>query len=346
MKSIGRRTKLNAIREVLQEFDGYNLHKEYKRPKYYNPYFIYGRRMQIQGDLVDVRQLSEKNGGIKYILVLIDAFTRKAWAYGLKNKTSKETADAMRKHIEENPPSRLFKEIMTDKGKEFLGAPFMTLLEEYNISSQTAAGYNKLAIGERFNKTLQVMIYRYLSNNETERYIDKLQDLVTSYNKRPHRTLRGLTPNFADKPENEVMVRGIIRQRIANIPRSSKTDAKALKVGDIVRIKKLTPKISTEGRGYMPQFHRAYYIIDEVDLRMPRVMYKISDFNNNEPIIGAFYRNELSKISGDVWKIDKIVKTRGKAPNREYLVKWANFSDQHNSWIPEKNITDAFQEEK
>ena len=119
MKSINRKTKMAAIREALQDFDAYNLFKSYRRPAWYNPYYIYGRRMQIQADLVDVRQLSEQNDGVKYIFVLIDAFTRKAWAYGLKNKTSKETAEALRKHIEQNPASRMFREIMTDKGNNY-----------------------------------------------------------------------------------------------------------------------------------------------------------------------------------------------------------------------------------
>ena len=228
-------------------------------------------------------------------------------------------------------------------GKEFLGAAFVSLLEEYNISFQAATGYNKLAIGERMNYTLQVMIYRFLGNNETERYIDVLPDLIKSYNSRPHRTLRGLTPDFADKPENEILIRGIIRERLANIPRSSRDDRNLLKKGQIVRIKKLTPRISAEGRGYMPKYRRAYYVIDRVDLRMPRPMYHLYDMDSEEKVLGGFYLNELSVIgSNNVWKVDKILKTRGKAPNREYFVKWSNFSDKHNSWISERDITESY----
>ena len=342
LKTIQRDTKLSAIKEVLQEFDGYTLHRQTKRPKIYNPYYIYGRRMQIQADLVDVRQLSEKNNGITYLLVLIDAFTRKGWAYGLKNKTSKETADAMRKHIEHDPASRLFSICMTDKGMEFLGAPFLSLLEEYSITHQSATGWNKLSIGERFNQTLQLLIYKHLSNNETERYIDQLPKLLETYNKRPHRSLRGLTPDFADMPKNEVLIRGIIRERFANIPRSKKSENEKFNVGDIVRIKKLSPKISTERRGYMPQYHRTYYVIDKVDLRLPRTMFHLSSLAEQEPVIGGFYSQELSKISGDVWKVEKVLKTRGKAPNREYFVKWENFPDKFNSWISEKNVTRTY----
>ena len=48
-------------------------------------------------DLIDYRKYSRKNGGMKYILVIIDAFSRFAYTAPLKFKTAQESAEAMDK---------------------------------------------------------------------------------------------------------------------------------------------------------------------------------------------------------------------------------------------------------
>lgn len=51
-------------------------------------------------------------------------------------------------------------------------------------SIETKANYADKVI------TMKTLMYRYFLKNRTYRYIDVLQDLVTSYNLRPHRSLR------------------------------------------------------------------------------------------------------------------------------------------------------------
>ena len=48
-------------------------------------------------DLIDYRKYSRKNGGMKYILVIIDAFSRFAYTAPLKFKTAQDSAEAMDK---------------------------------------------------------------------------------------------------------------------------------------------------------------------------------------------------------------------------------------------------------
>lgn len=42
-------------------------------------------------------------------------------------------------------------------------------------------------------------MYRYFLKNRTYRYLDVLQDLVTSYNQRPHRSLGERAPSSVNK---------------------------------------------------------------------------------------------------------------------------------------------------
>ena len=44
MKKINRNMSVEQIRNILSEFDAHNLHKFFRRPKYFNPYYIYKRR--------------------------------------------------------------------------------------------------------------------------------------------------------------------------------------------------------------------------------------------------------------------------------------------------------------
>ena len=64
-------------------------------------------------------------------------------------------------------------------------------------------------------------------------------------------------------------------------------------------------------------------------------MYRIKDFNDEE-IKGTFYPSELQKTDvkhDDLWKVERILKTRDKARNKQYFVKWLRWPNKFNSWI-------------
>ena len=83
------------------------------------------------------------------------------------------------------------------------------------------------------NRTLQGLIYKYLTNNNTWRYIDSLQDLVKSYWKRIHSTI-GIFPLDAEKDESAMYLRDQFEKRYLKI----KKKVPILKRGDLVRITK------------------------------------------------------------------------------------------------------------
>jgi hypothetical protein len=50
-------------------------------------------------------------------------------------------------------------------------------------------------------------------------------------------------------------------------------------------------------------------------------IYRLKDFHDEE-IKGTFYQSELQKVDvrdDDIWKIEKILKTKGKATNKPYF---------------------------
>ena len=51
---------------------------------------------------------------------------------------------------------------------------------------------------------------------------------------------------------------------------------------------------------------------------------------------GLFYQPELQKIEvrdDDTFKVEKILKTKGRGHNKQYLVKWLHWPSKFNSWI-------------
>ena len=323
-------------KRFLQESDTYVLHREYKRPHTFNPYYIYERRKLIQGDLIEIRELKGENDGINYLLLLIDVFTRKIWVYPLKRKTGADVSSVFRQWIDilDQTPET----IMTDAGKEFWNRPLRALLDSHNIKLQLATGTCKAAYAERANKTLQVLIYKYLTQNETLRYIDVLPDLVASYNRREHRSLQNLSPNEADNRQNELQVRNIAIDRFQKVKRKTPK----FKIGDMVRIKTDAKQISNARRAYAEQFHGEYFRIIRINKRLPIPLYYIKSMDSGEIIEGGFYANELSQIRGDVFKIDQVLNRRQRRGRREIYVRWKYFGPQWDEWIPETNVVQTY----
>jgi hypothetical protein len=52
-------------------------------------------------------------------------------------------------------------------------------------------------------------------------------------------------------------------------------------------------------------------------------IYRLTDFHDEE-IKGTFYQSELQKVDvrdDDIWKIEKILRTKGTGNNKHYFIK-------------------------
>lgn len=65
--------------------------KNFKRRKVVVP----NMNHSVMADLIDYRKYSRQNQGYKYILVVIDAFSRFAYTAPLKFKTAEDSAEAL-----------------------------------------------------------------------------------------------------------------------------------------------------------------------------------------------------------------------------------------------------------
>ena len=340
-RSLGR-YKESEIGKALRSVDTYTLHREFHKPRYKNPFYIYKKRQQIQLDLIDVSEMKNHNDGVTFILVAIDCFSKYVWVKPMVNKSGAETLAAL-KHVLQaiknmnmlngvtsQKPSELF----CDSGKEFVNRQVKDYLQQEGIKITHASSEMKAAIVERVNRTLQDLIYRYMTENQTYRYVNALPDLIYVYNMRGHRSLKFMSPRDAERDVNQQAVLNALNERYTKIGKQRKNPK--YDVGQRVRINKLGGRFA---RGYHERFSQELFEIVEVLTRMPIPMYILKSLNDNQIIKGGFYDEELQPVEGDVFKIEKVLKERTVRGQRQLFVKWIGFDNTHNSWIDATNVT-------
>ena len=323
----------------MEGIEGYTMHREFKQPKPYNPYYVRSRRKQVQADLIDVSALSGSNDGVRFLLLLIDIFTKRIWIFGIRSKGANAMTDALTTWLD--GIDVVPKILKTDKGTEFTNRRVQQLLRNRGVEWQAAFGTLKAAVAERANKTIQILMFKYLSENETKRYIDVLPLLLNTYSNRGHRTLKGMSPNEADRAENEGRVQGIFNERYAKLAGHRRREL-PLKVGDVVRIKTLPKKLSASSRAYAQQFTGEYFKVVRINRTLPIALYYLQSLDTLEHIEGGFYAQELQRQTGDIYKVERVLGRRVRNGRREVRVKWMHFGNRWNQWIREADVRRVF----
>jgi len=332
---------LEKIKDVLSSIETYTLHREFHKEQR-NPSYSHFKRYQFQADLVDFQKYSKSNDGVNYLLTVIDTFTRYAFVRPLQSKHAEKVVNAFVSIFEES--ITLPKILTFDRGSEFTNNYFKEFCRLNNIDVRMADSSSHAPFVERFNRTFQSLVYKHMSQFETERYLDMkddkgnsipvLSNLVKTYNNRKHRSI-GVTPFEA---ENNPNVHLDMRLKMSKYYESVKRKPVKFNIGDKVRIAKLKGKFS---RGYQESANAEIFKIYEIK-RKKIPMYILSNFNGTEIIKGAFYSFELTKVTGDVYRVEKVIRTRKRNGKTEHYVKWKGFDDSHNSWIEADNIVQKF----
>ena len=267
-------------------------------------------------DLVDMQNLQKYNSGYRYILNVIDLYSRYVWSVSLKNKTGKSIVEAFSNIIKNGrKPSKLW----VDNGTEFYNNTFQKWLYDNNIEMYSTFNEGKAVVIERFNRTLKNKMYKYFTAQNTYTYIDVLQDFINDCNNTEHRSIK-MTPTEASKSKDIPMT-----QPEVNV--ESK-----FQVGDRVRISKYKRKVFD--KGYTPNWSEEVFTIDGIHYTNP-ITYILKDYND-EIIEGSFYEQELQKTNQEVYRIDKVIKKDYK--KQLALVSWKGYPKEFNSWIPIDDI--------
>ena len=83
-------------------------------------------------DLIDMQALSKDNNGIKYLLTVIDMFSKFVWFVPLKRETEQEVANPFSSILKERRPSKTW----VDRGREFYNKDVQKLVELYSTENE------------------------------------------------------------------------------------------------------------------------------------------------------------------------------------------------------------------
>ena len=144
-----------------------------------------------------MQAFSKFNRGVKYLLAVIDVFSKYGWLIPLKDKTGKSVASALKTIFEERKPEKMW----VDKGNEFYNKDVKDLFELYLTENE-----EKSSVVERWIRTMKEKMWKYFSAKSTNVYMNVLSDLVKEYNNMRHSSIK-MAPVKASKKENELTVR-------------------------------------------------------------------------------------------------------------------------------------------
>ena len=104
-------------------------------------------------DLADMQLISKYNKGIRYLLFVIDLFSKYAWVVPFKDRKGVSIVSAFQSIL--NCSKRKPNNIWVDQGSEFYNNSFKKWLKVNGISMYSTYNEGKSVVAERFNRTLK-----------------------------------------------------------------------------------------------------------------------------------------------------------------------------------------------
>ena len=324
---------LPFIRKWLNDQDSYSLLKEPRHRFKTAKVLVTSIDEQFDADLTSVENLKKYNDGVRFLLFIIDIFSRYLWVKPLHDKTAKSVLNAIKAVFSERKPLKL----RTDGGSEFNNRYVKKYLKDNGIYYFTAQNTPKANYVERVQKTMKVMMYRMMRKNRSYRYLDQLQSLVHAYNSSSHSSL-GIAPKDVNK-HNEADIFAYMYLRKPRKPR--KKIQFRFKKGDLVRISHLKHPFR---RSYQQQYTSEVFKISNRQIKNGIPMYSLKDLNNQTISSALFYSSELQKVNKDEhsrWFIQDILKKRKRNGKLEYFVSWEGFPKSFNSWVSSDEVKET-----
>ena len=139
-------------------------------------------------DLADMQLIRKFNKGFRFLLCLIDIFSKYAWVVPLKDKKGVSIVDAFQKILDDS--NRKPNKIWVNEGSKFYNSSFKKWLKDSDIEMYSVHNEGKSVVAEKFVRTLKTKIYKFMTSVSKNVYIDKLDDIVCEFNNTNHRTIK------------------------------------------------------------------------------------------------------------------------------------------------------------
>ena len=195
-------------------------------------------------DILDLKDYGpENNRGYRYVLVIIDNFSKFGWTIPLKNKNAQTIKDSFENILISS--KRQPNLVESDRGKEFYNIIFQDFLNKKNIKLYSRNSSYGAVFAERFNRTIRDLLKRPVFEKGDGNWVDILPTITKRYNNRVHSSTK-LTPKEASLKKNEGFVyKNLLDKRKKVTPK--------FQINDLVRtadLKKTFSKSDTTNWSY------------------------------------------------------------------------------------------------
>jgi len=240
-----------------------------------------------QFDILDLSRYAQKNDGYRYLLACIDVFTRRAYVEPMKLKNADNCTEAFEKILNRAGASNKPSSLISDQDGSFLGGRFSEYLDKEKIILNTNAlkDHHALGILDNFAYRIKNILTKGFLSDKNVKWLDKIQEIVNTYNSDTNRGLKGIAPNKADddklppeeKPEageseeekkqrelrNETRMTNHEKVFEMNVDKQLKNNQFAsIQVGDKVRVTMMTGGALQKGTD--PRWSDAVYKVESV----------------------------------------------------------------------------------
>ena len=106
--------------------------------------------------------LSRCNKEIRFLLCVIDTFSKYAWIAPLKDEKGRIIVAALQSILKQS--NKKPNKIWVDKGSDFYNASFKKWLQDNDIVMYSKHHEGKSVVAERFIRTLKSKIYKYMNS--------------------------------------------------------------------------------------------------------------------------------------------------------------------------------------
>jgi Integrase core domain len=304
----------NITRKEVKQFLKENeIHQLFRKPqKVPQKPKIHGKIGHYQADLTFLTKYKKQNLNYHILLNVINVNTRYAYVEALKDKTTPAMLNALenirRKAFNDGRPITI---LQTDNGSEFINNTIIQWMRQHKITTQYCQKEDKKCLGvvERFNRTIKLMIEKYLTSKNSNRWVDKLKDFVENYNSSYHSGIQNIPERLEIFDEVE-----LIR---TNIKHNKELEDLSIAKGDFVRLANKRGIFEKEGQRYTGRI----FIVETVGLNSIKVQGCDTKFNVSDvlkiPPQSKEINNSLRERQTNMFTADKRIREReGISPNR------------------------------
>ena len=155
-------------------------------------------------DLLDMNDYGSKNNrGYRYILVVVDNFSKFGWRIPMKNKYAQSKTDAFSQFIKttKRKPNLL----ETDDGKEYVNKTFHDFLKNKKIGRYSRYTDKRVVFAEQFNRTIRKLLKKPMFEKGNADWLIELPSVMKKYNITKQHSIK-MTTIQPSKKSNEKLV--------------------------------------------------------------------------------------------------------------------------------------------